>query len=69
VSRSREAAAVSTTMNYIHVLDRRPGGVRNPADRIGLWPMLIGFRLRITTSGTGYPRSVYPERGAVGHRD
>ena len=26
---------VSTTMIYTHVLDRGPGGVRSPADRLG----------------------------------
>src|SRR2546428_10312404 len=31
--------------------------------------MVTGSRLRITTSGTGYPRSVYPGGGAAGHRD
>src|SRR5207247_642747 len=45
---------VSTTMIYTHVLNRGPGGVR---------PMMTGSRLRITASGTEYPRSVYPGGG------
>jgi len=57
---SRLARHVSTTMIYTHVLNRGPRGVRSPADRMGLRPMVTGSSLRTMTAGTGYPRSVYP---------
>jgi len=42
---------LSTAMIYTHFLNSGPGGVRGPAGRVGLWPMVTGSRLRITTSG------------------
>ena len=50
-------------MIHTHVLNRGLAGVRGPADRMGLRPVVTGSRLRITTSGTGYPRSAYPGGG------